>query len=157
MLNAVRGKLADIRVDDPVLSKVLHCFALSLRDMVKVCTHILTSVVQLRRDAALLHTRSMSRSMRNLRHADIINCKELFPPQLLDSVDREHRERQRDLALSNAARQEQKRCDRYDQPRKRTHSSGSTPRQSRPNTPASQQSNKRQKLNDTAKAAKPNR
>ena len=137
MLAAIKGKLGTMMNGDPLLHKMLQCLALSFRDSCKVSTHLLTSIIQLRRDAVLLHCPS-SRAMRDLRHATIESQTELFSRQVLDKAEEEQSKNIRELALVSAARTEERRQSR--QPKKRKSSRPSTPSQTQPKRARSQTS-----------------
>ena len=78
-LAAVKEKIKDQLAGDISLHEIVQTLALSIRDLVKVLTHSLTSIVQLRRDAFLLHAWDGA-ACRKLRHADILYQSQLFPP-----------------------------------------------------------------------------
>ena len=66
--------------------------------MVKVSSHLLTSMVQLRRDAFLLHALDIG-SCRALRHAPTLHESELFPRRNVEAITVEWRKWNQDLPL----------------------------------------------------------
>lgn len=101
-LTAIKSKLDPVLASDTVLQELIQTLSLSLRDMVKVSSHLLTSIVQLRRDAFLLHALDVG-SCRALRHAPILHETELFPRQDIEAITEDWRKRKQDLSLRYSA------------------------------------------------------
>ena len=70
-LAAIRAVLTPRESQEFVAQEMIQTLSLAIRDIIKVSSHMLTAIVQLRRDAVLAHAWDDGQC-KKLRHADIL-------------------------------------------------------------------------------------
>ena len=97
-LTAIKTALEPVLTNESGIQELIQTLSLSIRDTIKVSSHLLTAIVQLRRDAFLLHAWDLG-SCKSLRHAAILHETELFPRREVEAITEEWRKQRQDLSL----------------------------------------------------------
>ena len=125
-LAAIRAVIQPDHENEFVCRELIQTLSLSIRDMVKVCSLILTSIVQLRRDAFLAHAWDMG-ACKLLRHSEILFQSELFPPAELAKITEDWRRKREDAALKISTQRfisKDNRSKPYQVPKHKTNGNG---------------------------------
>ena len=144
-LAAIRAVIQPNQDSEYIAHELIQTLSLSIRDIVKVFSHLLTAIVQLRRDAFLTHAWDMG-SCKLLRHADILHQSELFPAAELARITEDWRRKREDAALKLSTQRfrQGNRSRPYQVPKGKGNGNGKGSGQARPSSQSSGQQRKGQ-------------